>query len=216
MYRARWIAFVSPLLLGCVVCCGQLEAAQSASPASADGKVYVAFRMRDWKSQHLHDAAQAEKQLETLKNLTCEVKKEAHNGHVDVSFRTVIWKSLALDSHDQAHQWVAWLKQNGFETLHAHPAGEHVTSAGGAHAESVQYRCVEWKAKHVHSEMELKEILAIYRGLGCQFEVSKHNGHNDVKLRCPDWMEIDVVSHEAASVWQKYLQGLGFEAKHEH
>ena len=66
-------------------------------------KVYVAFRLEDWKAKHINDAAQASQHAETLKTLGCEVKTNSHNGHTDVQCRTVYWKSLVVDSHEKAH-----------------------------------------------------------------------------------------------------------------
>jgi hypothetical protein len=196
-----------------------LQAQESAGSGSqAEGakkaKVYVAFRMAKWTSKHIHQEDAAKKHAETLKQLGCEVKVAGHNGHTDVTYRTTYWKSLALDNHDQAHQWVDWLQQSGFETIHGHPQGTHKTD--GQPAEMVQYRLTDWKARHIHDNNELAQLLALYRGLGCEVTTSGHNGHTDVKARCPEWMEIKVQSHDAANAWQKFLTDMGFEAKHEH
>lgn len=194
---------------------------QAANQQETDkkAKIYVAFRMRDWQSKHIHDADVAKKHADTLKQLGCEVKTGNHGNHMDVTCRTVYWKSLALDNHDQAHQWVDWLKQSGFETIHGHKVGthKHEPQADGGHAlEIVQYRLADWKSYHVHGSDELSQLLALLRALGCEVETHSHDGHNDVKSRCGEWMEIEVVSHEAAHSWQKFLGDKGFETKHEH
>ncbi|MFK7735786.1 MAG: hypothetical protein AB8B50_07155 [Pirellulaceae bacterium] len=193
------------------------DAAASGSQTKVDtkAKVYVAFRMQNWTSKHINQAEAAKKHADTLTQLGCEVKVASHNGHTDVTCRTTYWKSLALDGHDQAHQWVTWLQQSGFETIHGHPQGEHKTD-GKQHAEMVQYRLADWKSRHIHDNNELAQLLALYRGLGCEVTTSGHDGHTDVKARCPEWMEIQIKSHDAANAWQKFLRDMGFEAKHEH
>ena len=194
--------------------------AQEAQATSSNGKkqkVYLAFRMKNWKSMHIKNAESAKKHADTLKQLGCEVKTASHNGHTDVTSRTTYWKSLALDSHDQAHQWLNFLKSSGFETIHGHKVGTHKHEAEeGTHPEIVQYRLADWKAQHIHGSDELSQLLALYRALGCEVQTSSHNGHTDVKSRCSEWMEIEVISHDAAHSWQKFLKDMGFETKHEH
>ena len=195
----------------------QATQAQLASSATAKSKVYVAFRSRDWTTKHLHDAEQAKTHEATLKQLGCEVKTASHNGHIDVSCRTVYWKSLALDTHEQAHHWVTWLQQSGFETIHGHRIGTSVAGANAtAQREVVQFRLSDWQTQHVHESLELGQLMALYRGLGCDVQSHSHNGHSDVRVRCPEWMEIELPSHEAAHSWQKFLGEQGFETKHEH
>ncbi|MEM6362826.1 MAG: hypothetical protein AAF539_12275 [Planctomycetota bacterium] len=80
----------------------------------------VRYRCVNWKAKHIHDTKKADTIEETLKKLKCEVKRHAHNGHDDVKYRCKEWKTLELKTHDEAHQWEAWLKQYGFETQHKH------------------------------------------------------------------------------------------------
>ncbi len=197
------------------VCAQQKVSAQTASSSSKAKRVFVAFRMEDWKAKHIHDAAQAKTHADTLQKLGCEVKTNSHNGHTDVSCRTIFWKSLALDSHDQAHQWISWLQQAGFETIHGHKLGQPLAS-DATQREAVQYRLPNWHSRHIHGNDELSQLLALYRGLGCEVTTASHNGHTDVKARCAEWMEVEVNSHEAAISWEKFLKDMGFEAKHEH
>lgn len=206
-----WLVLLSGMILHCPLAEGQ-------QPKNAK-KFYVAFRMEKWKAKHIHDAAAAKKHADTLKTLGCEVKTNSHDGHIDVQCRTILWKSLALDSHDQAHQWVAWLKQAGFDTIHGHQVGEHShasNAAQGAQREIVKYRLANWNSQHIHGATELNQLLALYRGLGCEVETHSHDGHTDVKSRCPEWMEIELPSHDAAHKWQEFLKKGGFETQHEH
>ena len=183
--------------------------------AKQERKFYVAFRMKDWKAKHIHDNAAAKKHAETLKTLGCEVRTVQHAGHLDVQCRTVYWKSLELDSHDQAHQWVSWLQQSGFDTIHGHAAKQRPAN-GDKPVEIVKYRLVDWKSRHIHDSTELNQLLTLYKALGCQMETSDHNGHTDVKAVCPEWMEIELPSHEAAHKWEEFLKDGGFETQHEH
>ena len=183
--------------------------------SAAEEKVYVAFRMRDWQAKHIHDAKAAKDHAATLKTLGCEVKSVQHDGHTDVQCRTVLWKSLELKSHDQAHQWVSWLQKSGFETIHGHKAGT-LKSEEGKTRELVQFRSTEWKSQHIHDSKELNQLLALYRGMGLTVKTDSHNGHTDVKATCPEWMEISLTSHEAAHKWEEFLKEQGFETKHVH
>ena len=198
--------------------CGWLPlhcVAQDQAGANA-GKVYVAFRMEKWQAKHMNDAVQAEKHAETLKTLGCEVKTNAHNGHTDVQCRTVFWKSLAVDSHEKAHQWIDWLQAAGFDTIHGYKLGTHDQAPTAGQRESVQYRLVNWNARHIHDSKELNQLLALYRGLGVEIEMNQHDGHTDLKARCPEWMEIQLPNHAAADGWQAFLKDSGFETKHVH
>jgi predicted secreted Zn-dependent protease len=88
--------------------------------ASASADEIVRYRLTQWKRQHLHDAAKAQKIMDTLTKLGCEMEKSDHNGHIDVKYRCPEWKQLDLDSHEEAHKWETWLKQFKFETEHKH------------------------------------------------------------------------------------------------
>ena len=180
-------------------------------------KIYVAFRMEDWTARHL-SGEEANSHAELLKKLGCEVKTAQHNGHTDVSARTLFWKVLELDTHEKAHGWVTWFQKSGFETIHGHKVGahEHGPAEDGKVREIVQYRSVDWKSQHLHKPEEVSQLMALTRGLGCEVSSDSHNGHTDVKMRCPEWMEIELSSHEAAHAWQKFLADMGFETKHEH
>jgi hypothetical protein len=197
-----WMLAVSP----------GMAADASGSNQTADKKLILAFRMQNWKTQHLNDASQAQKQVTTLKQLGCEVKQSQHNGHIDVAWRTVLWKSLALDSQEQLQQWKSWLDLAGFDTLH----GRTPVTGGEGPREIVKYRLVEWRAQHVHQPQEVGQLTTLYRALGCEIESSQHSGHTDLRLRCPNWLEIELPTHDAAHQWQAFLDKAGFETQHEH
>lgn len=213
----RRLSLVTALILSSFslpsVCMAQATTASATSKPSK--KVYVAFFMAKWKAQHIHDEAAAKKHINTLETLGCEVKTAKHNGHIDVSARTVSWKTLELDSSEQAQQWANWLQKVGFETLHGRKPGEQKRDSGAKH-ELVLYRLNSWRSFHIHDQKKEIDLICRLRGLGCEVQTVRHGNHNDVKARCPDWMEIEFGSHEVAHAWQEVLGELGFETKHSH
>lgn len=88
--------------------------------AVAGEKEVVGYRLQNWKTVHAESADAADRQVATLKKIGCEVKTDDHGNHVDVSYRCVEWKRMALPTHAAAHQWENWLKSAGFETEHQH------------------------------------------------------------------------------------------------
>jgi len=91
-----------------------------AAPMNADADEIVRYQLTEWKAKHIHDAKKAETIAATLKKLGCELKKDQHNGHIDVKYRCPKWRELKLDSHDDAHKWEKWLKEYQFKTEHKH------------------------------------------------------------------------------------------------
>ncbi len=91
-----------------------------AMPTFAMADEMVRYQLKDWKAKHIHDDKKAETIAETLGKLGCEIKKDAHNGHIDVKYRCPEWRELKLDTHDEAHKWEKWLKEYGFTTEHKH------------------------------------------------------------------------------------------------
>ena len=88
--------------------------------AHAAKKWTVDFRLAQWKTVHTKSASTAESRYKTLKSLGCEVQKYAHNGHTDVKYRQVKWRTLSFDTDEEAHKWQAWLKKMVFQTKHTH------------------------------------------------------------------------------------------------
>lgn len=105
-------------LLSSVVAALLLTVTMQSLPAAETES--VDFRLADWKTLHFNDAKKGNAHYEAIKKLGCEVKKEDHGGHLDVSYRCKDWKTMTVASHDAAHQWQRWLKAAGFETKHAH------------------------------------------------------------------------------------------------
>ena len=92
---------------------------QSATAHAAE-KELVEYRLKNWKTVEFEDSDLAKTHVETIQKLGCEVKQEDHNGHMDVSYRCLEWKQIALKTHADAHNWEKWLKASGFETRHSH------------------------------------------------------------------------------------------------
>lgn len=216
LLAVAWWCFTSTF---CQIAPGQQVSPAAGTAAVASGqKLILAFRMQDWKAQHLHDAEQAQKQADTLRTLGCEVKTAQHNGHIDVQCRTVFWKSLALDSSEQLAQWTAWLQQVGFDTIHGREvsAAKPAQGTDGKPKEIVRYRSSQWRSQHVHQASEVGQLTTLFTALGCELEKLDHNGHTDLKFRCAGWKEIELPTHEAAHSWQEFLNSHGFETTHEH
>jgi hypothetical protein len=95
-------------------------AASGAPRAEAAGAEIVRFRLSKWKAAHIDDSESAKSLAATLKEIGCEVQQHAHDGHFDVRYRCVEWRSISLQSHDEAHKWERWLKAKGFQTQHTH------------------------------------------------------------------------------------------------
>ncbi len=210
------ISFCSGLLAAQLA--AQETSAQASSPQSADSqKLILGYRMMDWKANHIHDSAVAATQAETLRKLGCEVKTAQHNGHSDVQYRTVYWKSLALDTPEQLQQWKVWLESTGFDVIHGRLASsEKGKNADGTPKEVVMYRLADWRSQHIHQPAEVGQLTTLYRSLACEVESLEHSGHTDLRYRSPEWKEIELPNHAAAHKWQEFLQNAGFETAHEH
>jgi len=90
--------------------------------------------------------------------------------------------------------------------------GSTTTSA----AEIVRYRLTQWKSQHLHDATKSKKILATLEKLGCEIEKADHNGHIDVKYRCPEWKQLELKSHADAHKWESWLKEFKFETEHKH
>lgn len=82
--------------------------------------------------------------------------------------------------------------------------------------EIVRYRAEKWQAKHIHDAKKAKTIAATLTKLGCEVKQEQHNGHLDVKYRCPKWKQMELESHEKAHQWEKWFKEYGFQTEHKH
>lgn len=200
------------------------------SSVMAQESFVVAYRLGDWKTMEYDDVKVAQQHLQAVKNLGCEARAEDHAGHVDVTYRLRQWKPLKLSSDKLVHQWEGWLKASGFETVHGHEEAHAEGHAGHDHAEhdhaghqhgpngeeSIAYRLTNWKTIHFESADERNQLLAIVQGFGCEIRQETHDGHEDVLVRCPQWMHAEFSTHAIAGNWEQWLKRTGFETQHEH
>ena len=91
----------------------------TSSQTATAGEV-VHFQCKEWKAKHIHDAKKADKIAATLKKLKCEIKKEQHNGHIDIKYRCEKQMDLPVKSHAEAMKWEKWFKEYGFKVYHTH------------------------------------------------------------------------------------------------
>lgn len=89
-------------------------------PLVATADEIVRYQCKDWKAKHIHDTQKAGTIAGTLQKLGCELKRDQHDGHIDVKYRCPQWRELKLNSHADAHKWEKWLKEYGFSTEHKH------------------------------------------------------------------------------------------------
>ena len=82
--------------------------------------------------------------------------------------------------------------------------------------EIVRYQLKDWKAKHIHDVKKADTIAATLKKLGCELEKSGHDGHVDVKYRCPKWHELKLKTHDDAHKWEKWLKEFEFTTEHKH
>ena len=80
----------------------------------------VAFQMTTPRTVHLPDDAAAQKILNTLTLVGCELKTADHNGHTDATFSCPQWRTIELATQESAVAWDEWLKESGFETKQNH------------------------------------------------------------------------------------------------
>ena len=221
-------------ILGCL--------ALAAVASTSEAREAIAYRLSQTKEMHFDDARKAELHLAAVRKLGCEAQMASHGGHTDVVYRSSKWRVLEVATDKLAHQWEAWLKKAGFETLHGHAAdhGAGHDHAGHDHAgrdhaghdhaghdhaghnhgpgeaEEVSYVMPRWKTIHSEDAGQLAELTALMKGLGCEVRTENHGGHTDLSIRCPKWKHVEFASHRAAVSWQDWLRKNGFETRHEH
>lgn len=91
-----------------------------AAPMVSSAAENVTYQLKDWKAKHMHDTKKADKIIDTLKKLGCEVERHQHGNHYDVKYRCPKARKLELKTHKEALAWEKWLKEYGFVTKHTH------------------------------------------------------------------------------------------------
>ena len=105
------------------------------NPAPNSKRPTVEFQMVQPRTVHLHDQNAAQKILNTLTLVGCQISTNDHGDHTDATFSCAQWTTIELATEDSAHAWQKWLKESGFETKHAHVHEEAVgNNAGGSNA----------------------------------------------------------------------------------
>ena len=80
----------------------------------------VQFRLTEMQRAHLHDETHVQSLSTLYEMIGCQVNTASHNGHTDLTVRCPDWITIGLPNCKMAHQWQAFLNQNGFETHHSH------------------------------------------------------------------------------------------------
>lgn len=184
-------------------------AAAMGGAANAAEREVLRFRLLKWKALHVDDANTAKSHLAMFKKIGCEAEQARHADHFDVKYRCAKWRQLSFRSHREAHQWAHWLDANGFETVFVEPDKS-------THLETVSYRLPAWKAIHLDRGADAAARYDTFKMLGCDAKQARHAGHYDVQFRCSKWRTIGLESDREAHEWQKWLNSLGFETRHEH
>ena len=199
----------SPLLFSFFVCLiiGSVSNAQQIQQAAHTQKK-ISFRQAQWQTLHLHDEEVVEQTTDTLKSLGCEVTQSQHDGHVDLQFRCVHWKTITLDTQQQINEWNHWMLETGLETIVRNPPQGAMPT--------VSYRMTQAQTAHLQDANEVPRIVAIFEMLGCEIQQSQHDDHIDLTIGCPNWITMGVQSEEYAHAWLDWLEGNGFETQHTH
>ena len=185
---------------------GQFQETSNAS-ASSENRV-VGFRSQQWQTRHMHDLKAADELYEALQRVGCEVTKANHNGHIDINYRCAMWKTITVENADFAVQWSNWLASAGLQTVIVNPP----TTVPNR----IRFRVADWSNIHTSSAAEADEIGAMLQMIGCEAERHPHDGHIDIRHRCPEWKTIALHNHDAAHAWQNWLNQKGFETEHMH
>ncbi|GAA4464317.1 hypothetical protein [Novipirellula rosea] len=93
---------------------------------------------------------------------------------------------------------------------------QHAAATMAPANEVVRYQLKDWKAKHIHDTKKADTIAKTLKKLGCEVKTDQHNGHLDVKYRCPEWHELKLDSHDDAHKWEKWLKEFHFTTEHKH
>lgn len=168
----------------------------------------ISFRTIKPVSAHFTSQQDLEATEKTLKQLGCETKRAQHDGHIDLTYESKFWRSLSLKESAEVDKWNKWLASKGFSVVQNTPTKEH--------KETVKYQLPNWKTMHFHQPLAAKAHVEMFKMLGCEVNTAKHDGHEDVRVRCSAWQIIGVPNHAEAHAWMGVLKKLGFATLHEH
>jgi hypothetical protein len=176
------------------------------------GGEVLAYRLPQGKTMHFKETGVAAQHLAAVKQLGCEAQQVADAEHTDVVYRCADWRTMTLASHELAVQWEGWLKEAGFDVFHGHVSPEYLQGP-----EVVEYRLQEWRTLHAEGPQvaQLPPLIERLKAIGCEVEQDPHEGHADVRYRCPIWTEVHLANHATAEQWLAWFKAQGFETKHE-
>lgn len=181
----------------------------SAAPAEAKKASHrISFRTIKPVSAHFTSEQDLVATEKTLKQLGCETKRAQHDDHIDLTYESKYWRSLSLKEKTEVDKWNKWLASKGFAVIQNTPAKDH--------KETVKYQLPDWKTMHFNQPLAAKAHVEMFKMLGCEVNTAKHEGHEDVRVRCPAWQVIGVANHAEAHAWMGVLKKLGFATLHEH
>ena len=95
-------------------------------------------------------------------------------------------------------------------------SGLNQPAAAANAREDVLYRLEKWQTKHLHDAAKAETIAATLTKLGCEVQRGEHDGHIDLKYRCPQWKKLSLKTHDEAHKWEKGLKEYGFQTQHQH
>lgn len=168
----------------------------------------ISFRTVKPVAGHFHSEQDAASMEKTLKQLGCTIKRTSHDGHIDLTYECKYWKSLTMKEAKEVEQWNKWLTSKGFAVVHNTPSKDH--------KETVEYYLKEWRTYHGHKPEITEAYVEMFKMLGCEVKVAKHNGHDDIQYRCTTMQSLGVPNHSEAHAWMQIMQKLGFTTLHEH
>lgn len=82
--------------------------------------------------------------------------------------------------------------------------------------EVLRYRLAKPKAVHLKDQATAKSYESSLKSLGVTSKLNGHDGHFDLSIHCPQWLETEFKTHAEVDKWAKWLASLGFETKHQH
>jgi hypothetical protein len=99
---------------------------------------------------------------------------------------------------------IAWSgiarEARGQQPLSAKPA----TSSRKA----IGFRLADWKTSHFHDAAAADQTEQTLKKIGCETERQNHDGHIDLRFRCPTWKQLTVESDEQLVQWHQWLGNL--------
>ena len=136
----------------------------------------IGYRMTGWKTIHGDGSPQQAETISALQRIGCEVTRNDHAGHVDISYRCPSWRSFPVENDEQAREWHNWLVEQAFETVFLNPTESFQLP-------TVRARLPEWKTMHMASPEQAQSAQATFELIGCETILDSHGDHIDLRIR---------------------------------